>query len=145
MSALLHDAGDDADESADRRWRMLVLEDCDELIRTDAKRATGQALARLLNLTDGLVGQGLDVLVCITTNEDLHRLHPAIVRPGRCIAHIHVGPLSATEAAAWLGDGPGADGSVGREGATLAELFARRGDLQPVEKTADPSAGGQYL
>jgi len=31
------------------------------------------------------------------------RLHPAIVRPGRRVAQIHVGPLSRTEAIAWLG------------------------------------------
>ena len=40
------------------RWRLLLLEDCDELIGADAKRASGQALSRLLNLTDGLLGQG---------------------------------------------------------------------------------------
>ena len=73
---------------------MLVLEDCDELIRADAKRGAGQALSRLLNLTDGVVGQGLDVLVCLTTNEDLHRLHPAITRPGRCLAEIFVGEFA---------------------------------------------------
>lgn len=70
-------------ESDDERgpWRLLVLEDCDELIRTDAKSETGQSLARLLNLTDGFIGQGLKTLVCVTTNEDLARLHPAITRP----------------------------------------------------------------
>src|SRR4029079_691355 len=93
---------DEGDDTA-KRWRMLLLEDCDELIRADAKRDAGQALARLLNLTDGLVGQGLPVLVCITTNEELSRLHPAITRPGRCAAQIHVGRLTRTEAAVWLG------------------------------------------
>ena len=42
---------------ADPRWRLLILEDCDELIRGDAKSGTGQSLARLLNLTDGILGQ----------------------------------------------------------------------------------------
>jgi hypothetical protein len=74
--------GDDGE--AGQRWRLLILEDCAELIRGEATAAAGQALSRLLNLTDGLLGQGRDVLVAITTNEDLARLHPAIVRPGRC-------------------------------------------------------------
>jgi hypothetical protein len=78
-----------------RRWRLLVLEDCDELLQADAKRRTGQALARLLNLTDGLIGQGLAVLVALTTNEPLASLHPAVVRPGRCLAEIHVDGLNA--------------------------------------------------
>ncbi len=86
--------GDDEQES---RWRLLILEDCDELIRAEAKQATGQALARLLNLTDGLLGQGRDVLVAITTNEDLARLHPAVTRPGRCLARVEVGRLPSGE------------------------------------------------
>ena len=81
---------------------MLILEDCDELVASSAKERSGQGLARLLNLTDGLLGQGRSVLVAITTNEPVTRLHPAIVRPGRCIAQIEVGRLSASEARQWL-------------------------------------------
>jgi hypothetical protein len=110
--------GEDDD---DRRWRLLVVEDCDELISGDAKAATGQALSRLLNLTDGLLGQGRDVLVAITTNEPLAALHPAVVRPGRCLAQIEIGPMSPAEAAAWLGRREGVE-----RGATLAELYALR-------------------
>uniref|UniRef100_UPI00066D8A33 DUF5925 domain-containing protein n=1 Tax=Streptomyces sp. SBT349 TaxID=1580539 RepID=UPI00066D8A33 len=93
------------------QWRLLLLEDCDELIRGGAKNAAGQALSRLLNLTDGLLGQGRKVLVGVTTNEDLERLHPAVVRPGRCLARIEVGPLTRAESVAWLGSERG----VGRE------------------------------
>lgn len=107
--------------NADRRkWRLLILEDCDELVRGGAKQSTGQALSRLLNLTDGLLGQGQNVLVAITTNEELGRLHPAVVRPGRCLAQIEVGPIPRDEAAKWLG---AEDGLVGQS-ATLAELYA---------------------
>lgn len=105
-----------------RRWRMLVLEDCDELVGAGAKQAAGQQLSRLLNLTDGMLGQGLDVLVCLTTNEPIGALHPAVVRPGRCLAEIEVGRLSHAEAAAWLGSG--SDAPPG--GATLAELYRLR-------------------
>jgi hypothetical protein len=66
---------DDDDEGASC-WRLLLLEDCDELIRSDAKSGTGQSLSRLLNLTDGLLGQGLEIIVAITTNEPMARLHP---------------------------------------------------------------------
>ncbi|WP_051815564.1 DUF5925 domain-containing protein, partial [Glycomyces tenuis] len=83
------------DEPKGEGWRLMVLEDCDELIRGEAKEASGQSLARLLNLTDGLLGQGREIMVAITTNERLDRLHPAVVRPGRCLAQIEVGELSA--------------------------------------------------
>jgi hypothetical protein len=117
--------GTDGDEEEKRRWRLLILEDCDELIRGEAKKSTGQGLSRLLNLTDGMLGQGRDVLVAITTNEDLTHLHPAVVRPGRCLAQIEVGPLSQAEATGWLGENPAAT-RIGAEGATLAELVAMR-------------------
>lgn len=130
-----------AEDSDDDRWQLLVLEDCDELIRADAKSDTGQALARLLNVTDGMVGQGLKVLVCITTNERLGRLHPAITRPGRCLAEVEVGPLPGPEARAWLGR----DLPPGRSEATLAELFAWRDGTAPVSAVEPEPAVGTYL
>lgn len=117
------------DGSSKGRWRLLLLEDCDELIRGEAKHTAGQALSRLLNLTDGLLGQGRNVLVGVTTNEDLERLHPAVVRPGRCLARIEVGPLTRRESVDWLG----AEEGVGRDGATLAELYALRRGFSPAQ------------
>ncbi|MBO2466088.1 AAA family ATPase [Actinomadura sp. LCR2-06] len=135
--------GDDEDEN--RRWRLLILEDCDELIRGEAKQSTGQGLSRLLNLTDGMLGQGRDVLVAITTNEDLAMLHPAVVRPGRCLAQIEVGRLSREESVAWL-DGSDAAAEIGPDGATLAELVAlRKGEHRPETHAAPSTATGFYL
>ncbi|MFC9969292.1 DUF5925 domain-containing protein [Spirillospora sp. NPDC127200] len=136
-------AGDEAeDDVATGKWRLILLEDCDELIRAEAKSSAGQALSRLLNLTDGLLGQGRDVLVAITTNEDLGRLHPAVIRPGRAMSRIEVGPLPHDQAVAWLG---GADG-VGHQGATLAELYALRAGHMPTGQIEfDASGTGQYM
>lgn len=128
------------DESEHTRWRLLVLEDCDELIRGEAKRSSGQALSRLLNLTDGLLGQGRNVLVAITTNEPLGSLHPAVVRPGRCLAQIEVGPLDFQEASTWLGSSRGV-GSA----ATLAELYALKNGAAPVEARRATGGEGLYL
>ncbi|MEU1721322.1 DUF5925 domain-containing protein [Actinomadura sp. ATCC 39365] len=128
--------GYDTDEDT-QRWRLLVLEDCDELISSGAKAQAGQGLSRLLNLTDGLLGQGRDVLVAITTNEDLTRLHPAVIRPGRCLAQIEVGPLTRDEAVSWLGSSQG----VGASGATLAELYALRAGRAIAPAGADESTG----
>ncbi|MFB4306487.1 DUF5925 domain-containing protein [Actinomadura sp. GTD37] len=136
--------GDDEDDN--RRWRLLILEDCDELIRGEAKQSTGQGLSRLLNLTDGMLGQGRDVLVAITTNEDLAMLHPAVVRPGRCLAQIDVGRLTRTEAVTWLGGADVSAADVGADGATLAELAAlRKGEKRPHNESAPTTATGFYL
>jgi hypothetical protein len=137
MAVILGDDNDDRPE----RWRLLILEDCDELICADAKRGSGQSLARLLNLTDGLVGHGLDVLVCITTNEDLSRLHPAVIRPGRCIAEVHVGRIPRHQAAALLGTSTG----IGPDGATLAEIYALKGELEQISPAQPSEPAGLYL
>jgi hypothetical protein len=104
-------------------WRLMVLEDTGELLAADAKERTGQGLSRLLNLVDGIVGQGLRVLVLVTTNEPLRRLHPAVARPGRCAARVEFEPFSAAEAAQWLAFRGLAHETIGS--ATLAQLFAR--------------------
>ena len=130
----------------DRPWRMLLLEDCDELIRGEAKARAGQHLSRLLNLTDGLLGQGRKVVVAITTNEDLSVLHPAVVRPGRSLAHVEVGRFPRDEALAWLGEGHSAAPAVGPDGATLAELFAlRSGDGPGARAPGEYPGTGMYL
>ncbi|MFF2809373.1 DUF5925 domain-containing protein [Streptomyces sp. NPDC058000] len=131
------------DDAGKSRWRLLLLEDCDELIRGEAKHTAGQALSRLLNLTDGLLGQGRNVLVGVTTNEDLERMHPAVVRPGRCLARIEVGPLTRPEAVDWLGTEEG----IGRDGATLAELYALRRGTRPAALPSQPqgTTSGLYL
>ncbi|MBF6327884.1 AAA family ATPase [Nocardia transvalensis] len=141
--------GVDTYDETKRRWRLLVLEDCDELIRGSAKESTGQGLSRLLNLTDGMLGQGRDVLVAITTNENLSRLHPAVIRPGRCLAQMQVGPLSPAEATAWLDRelGTRPKPPVGPDGMTLAELIESRDNHSRIHATpaAPPPGTGGYL
>jgi hypothetical protein len=103
-------------------WRMLILEDTGELLAGSAKAEMGQALSRLLNITDGLPGQGLNLLVVITSNDDLTRFHPAITRPGRCLDNVEVPELTYTESVDWMGDGS----LPGKRSYTLAELITLR-------------------
>ncbi len=113
----------DGEDHPDKGWRLLVLEDTGELLTPDAKTVIGQGLSRFLNVVDGLIGQGLRVLVLVTTNEEIRKLHPAVARPGRCAANIPFGPLSDDEAAAWLAERdvePSVDGAT-----TIAALYAR--------------------
>ena len=125
--------GADGDDARRKEWRLLVLEDTGELLQPDAKAVIGQGLARFLNLVDGLIGQGLRILVLVTTNEEIRKLHPAVARPGRCPTDIEFTGLSEAEADAWLA-ARGASGGAG--GArTVAELYAR---LEGTER-AKPS------
>jgi hypothetical protein len=117
MDVVNDDIGDD-----ERDWRLIVLEDAGELMSMAARDEIGQGLSRLLNLTDGLLGQGVRCILLVTTNEPIGRLHPAVRRPGRCWASIDFGPFDPAEATAWLAL-EGVERDV-RRPATLAELYA---------------------
>lgn len=121
-------------------WRLLVLEDAGELARLDAGRGSG--MAQLLNLTDGLLGQGARALVLITTNEPAAALNPALRRPGRCLAEVEFAPLSAAESSLWLVRA-GVDAEASRAH-TLSELFALRDGADaaaPEVPTSRPAFG----
>jgi hypothetical protein len=117
------DLEEEEQERSKNSWRLLVLEDTGELLQPDAKAIIGQGLSRFLNVVDGLIGQGLRVLVLVTTNEEIKKLHPAVARPGRSAANVRFDPLTAAEATAWLAE-RGADGGSS-SAASIAELYAR--------------------
>ncbi len=82
------------------------------------------------------------MLVAITTNEPLVRLHPAVVRAGRCLAEVDVGLLSRDECRRRLGR----PAAVPEEGMSLAELWALSAQLTVVGNVRSPDvAVGQYL
>lgn len=117
----------------DNRWKLLIFEDTGELMSADAAERAGQGLSRFLNTVDGLIGQGLKVLLLVTTNEELSRLHPAVSRAGRASVITEFKPLSIVESTAW-----GAEKGVAVEDRphTLSDLYAAldgtRRDPRPV-------------
>ncbi len=125
----------------ERRWKVIVVEDADELIRSDAGRVAGPSLGRLLNLTDGILGHGMRILLLITTNEPVRSLHPAVVRPGRCLADVRFRSFTREEAGEWLRG----EGRVPAGEATLAELYRIRSGLEAFANDRPHPAAGMYL
>jgi hypothetical protein len=126
-----HEEYDMDEEEDDRLWRLLVMEDTGELLSADARERTGQGLSRFLNVVDGLIGQGLRVIVLVTTNEEIKKLHPAVARPGRCAANVMFDALSREEASEWL-SAHGVD-EESRGVRTLASLYAQAEGRDPSE------------
>jgi hypothetical protein len=129
MSGGYVDFGGSPDEDVSKAWRLLILEDTGELLTPDAKSIIGQGLSRFLNVVDGLIGQGLRILVLVTTNEPMKALHPAVARPGRCAANIEFEPLSVEESNAWLGR-HGVEDRVARP-TLLGDLYALEAGQPP--------------
>jgi hypothetical protein len=139
----VEDFEDGFEDETGAKWQLIVVEDVDELIRADAKNRTGQALGRLLNLTDGLLGQGLRTMFLLTTNERMESVHPAVSRPGRCLANIEFATFTKTAGEAWLRN-RGSKATIRDEHVSLAELFALSGS--GVISAAQESRGhGVYL
>lgn len=102
-------------------WQLLICEDVGELMAKDAKMQAGQALSRVLNLTEGLIGQGMNTLLLFTTNEKITDLHPAVARAGRCLNDIEFRSFSMIEANEWL-KAHAVEGQVNGN-KTLGELY----------------------
>lgn len=123
-SMIMNDAPDDDEENENPSgWKLLIMEDTGELLTEHARERSGQGLSRLLNVVDGFIGQGLRVLVLITTNEEFHKLHPAVSREGRCAASIKFNPLDQLESISFLNTHKAPNLKLDK-GKTIAELYA---------------------
>jgi ATP-dependent 26S proteasome regulatory subunit len=120
----------------EQRPALIVAEDCNDQL-TGTTGGTSPTLGRLLNVADGIFGQSTSVIILMTTNAEMTRLHPAITRPGRCLAAVEFERHSPSEAAGLLGRHP--PGPL-----TLAEVLAERGDLPAASRAPSHGSGG-YL
>ncbi len=84
--------------SADGNFCVLLIEDAEPLL---AKRVEGvriQGVTNLLNLSDGLLNDMLNLQIICTFNVDLKKLDSALLRPGRLIARKEFKPLGELDA-----------------------------------------------
>jgi hypothetical protein len=114
------------------RWKIVVLEDAGEFLAPDAKHLKGQALSRLLNVCDGVLGQAMRALVLVTTNEPLRHLHPALARPGRCLVEVTFELFGRGEMTAWCSRNDVDPPDV--HTASLADLYAHLDGRPPAPK-----------
>jgi SpoVK/Ycf46/Vps4 family AAA+-type ATPase len=121
---------DDSEEHEVTPWQLLILEDSGELLSHDARKRAGQGLSRLLNVVDGLIGQGLKILILITTNEELDALHEAVARPGRAASQIVFDKLSVAQSKQWATDNRIDPDELESKDYTLAELYAVRENFE---------------
>lgn len=132
---------DDQEPEESRKWRLIIAEDSDEFMRAHARQQAGAALGRLLNATDGLLGQGTHAMILLTTNEPLGKLHPAVVRPGRCMAEVGFEAFTVGEANRWLDP----HRLHAEKELTLAELYELASHSRRIRAEAPGPSEGLYL
>lgn len=86
------------EHASDGQFCVLLIEDAEPLL---AKRQEGvriQGVTNLLNMTDGILNDMLNLQIICTFNVDLTKLDSALLRPGRLIARKEFKPLSELDA-----------------------------------------------
>lgn len=98
---------------------ILVIEDAENIIM-ERRYSSRSSVSNLLNISDGLLSDCLNVQIVCTFNSDIGLVDSALLRKGRLIARYEFGKLSVEKACA-LGKHLGLNNSFGKP-MTLAEI-----------------------
>jgi hypothetical protein len=117
---------------------ILIVEDAENIIR-DRKNDTplpNQAVSNLLNLSDGLLGDAMQLHIICTFNCDVTGIDPALLREGRLVVEHKFDKLNVSNArrlCTVLGV-PG-DGHDIQEPISISDIYARRTADHGSDKT----------
>lgn len=108
---------------------ILIVEDAENIIRDRAQDTiiANQAVANLLNLSDGLLGDAMHQQIICTFNCDMRSIDSALLRDGRLVIEHKFDKLSIDNArrlCAALGI-PGHGEDI-HESVSLAEIYSRK-------------------
>lgn len=125
--SLEEDVEEDEGSGDGKKRSLFIFEDSADLIIQESRSRHWDKIGKLLNITDGLLGQGREDLFLVTFNEDLTDIDPAFVRPGRCVDKLKFEKFKAEAARDWLAKKrvDGVRTNPFKEDLTLAELYAR--------------------
>ena len=112
---------------------ILIIEDAEKVVASRDSSNEDSVVSTILQLTDGLFSDFLNIKIICTFNTDIDRIDKALLRKGRMIAKYHFLPLTAEKTAA-LAKKLGRDYVTGS--LTLAEIFQfdRRDFKEPNKK-----------
>jgi hypothetical protein len=109
--------------------RLIILEDAAALVLQKTRATHHDKIGKLLNMTDGLFGQGRQDLFLLTFNEEVEKIDPAFLRPGRLIARVEFPRFDRAQAASWIRRRH-ASAAPPTDEPTLAELYAHARNLE---------------
>jgi SpoVK/Ycf46/Vps4 family AAA+-type ATPase len=99
---------------------ILFIEDAEKVI-TDRNIEGSRGVSNILNLTDGILSDILNIQIVATFNMDKKKIDTALLRKGRLIAEHKFGKLSLEETKKLI-EQLGYDKEV-KEGLTLSEIY----------------------
>jgi SpoVK/Ycf46/Vps4 family AAA+-type ATPase len=101
---------------------ILLIEDAETVLR-HREAGGNQAVANILNISDGILGDVLKLQIVCTFNSPLSDIDPALRRPGRCIAEYRFEKLTDDRAGNLMANLYGEDVEWEPKEMTLAEVF----------------------
>jgi hypothetical protein len=107
--------------------KIAIIEDAEELL-LPREGGTRDKVSSLLNIADGFLGDYLKLHVLATTNVPIHRLDPAIIRPGRLTGSREFRRLTRSEAKR-IAEAKGFKLVQDQEDYSLAEIYCGAADL----------------
>jgi energy-coupling factor transporter ATP-binding protein EcfA2 len=122
------------DSSNQKTSLLVVLEDLPNVTASEARSniSTATALQTLLNMADGILGQGIPIIFLVTTNHESQEFDSALTRYGRCLQQLYFDKFSREQAVSWLGDDAAALDEEDKDEFALSELYAIKNRVKPV-------------
>ncbi len=102
---------------------VLVIEDAEEILQSREISHNATAVSNLLNISDGILGEALNILIIATFNVDKKEIDPALMRKGRMVAEYHFGELDKDKALALTQKLYGETAKIPEGERTLANIF----------------------
>ena len=81
---------------------IIILEDCENVIRDRKTTGANSAVSTLLNMSDGLLADDLGIKFICTFNEDIRDIDTALMRKGRLVCKYEFKPLTVEKTNALL-------------------------------------------
>ena len=116
---------------------VLIIEDAENVIKT-REAGENQAVSNLLNITDGILGDGLNFQVICTFNTGFDHIDPALKRKGRMIAQYEFQNLSEDKTIELVHKLYGDHVTPIHAEMSLAEIFNMEDDNFDVAKKSRP-------
>lgn len=76
---------------------ILIIEDAERVISDRQTNGSAAGVSNILNLTDGILGDCLNIQIIATFNMDRERIDPALLRKGRLVAEHKFDKLTIEE------------------------------------------------
>lgn len=122
------------------RDSVVILEDCEQILESRDSGNGGGAISTLLNMSDGLLADGLNIQFICTFNAEIGRIDKALLRKGRLVDKYEFGKLGQEKAKALAELIHGSSEFV-KGDMSLAEIFNMGSDNHAQEQPARKKIG----